>query len=183
LANRKDVDVWSLDECHFQQHGSRIAMWAPPEENDPVLLMAPVRKSISLFGAVCVGDGRLTTRFEKRFDAISFKRFIIQLLRHRKNGKKIVALLENARYHHAVLLKPFLLKYKKHLKLESLPAYSPGLNPIERVWKLTRNLCTHNIYFENLTQLIDSINCQFSQWKKPNDVLYKLCCINFRNRY
>src|SRR5271165_1210131 len=31
--------------------------------------------------------------------------------------------------------------------------YSPDLNPIERVWKLTRQLCLHNVYFAKLDQV------------------------------
>jgi len=177
LAKRKDTDLWSLDECHFQQHGTRIAMWVPPEEKDPVVLLAPTRKSVSLFGAVNVSDGRLVTRFEKQFDAMTFKAFLIQLLRHRKKGKRIVVMLDNARYHHAKVLREFLRKKRKVLRLEFLPAYSPELNPIERVWKLTRRICTHNVYFEKLEQVAVSVTKQHDVWKKPNESLRRLCCI------
>ena len=36
---RKDeaVDLWALDEVHFQQQGSRCRMWIPPEDQDPVV--------------------------------------------------------------------------------------------------------------------------------------------------
>jgi len=34
-----------------------------------------------------------------------------------------------------------------------LPPYSPELNPIERVWKLTRRLATHNRYFAHVEEL------------------------------
>jgi transposase-like protein len=177
LVKRKDTDLWSLDECHFQQHGTRVAMWVPPEEKDPVVLLAPTRKSVSLFGAVNVNDGRLVTRFEKQFDAMTFKAFLIQLLRHRKKGKRIVVMLDNARYHHAKILHDFLRKNRKVLRLEFLPAYSPELNPIERVWKLTRRICTHNVYFEKLEQVTYSVTKQHDAWKKPNEALRRLCCI------
>src|ERR1700723_1034734 len=29
------VDLWSIDEVHFQQHGSRCRMWIPPEIKNP----------------------------------------------------------------------------------------------------------------------------------------------------
>jgi transposase len=178
LSKRKDTDLWSLDECHFQQHGTRVAMWVPPEEKDPVVLLAPTRKSVSLFGAVNLTDGRLVTRFEKQFDASTFKEFLIQLLRHRKKGKRIVVILDNARYHHAKILKDFLRKNRKVLHLEFLPAYSPELNPIERVWKITRRICTHNCYFELLDEVKSSVTKQHNRWKKPNETLRRLCCIN-----
>ena len=30
LARDPNLDLWSLDECHFQQHGTRCVMWVPP---------------------------------------------------------------------------------------------------------------------------------------------------------
>ena len=46
------VDLWSLDEVHFQQHGSRCRMWIPPECKHPVVLQHPTRKSVGYFGAI-----------------------------------------------------------------------------------------------------------------------------------
>ena len=34
-------------------------MWVPPEETDPVVLHAPTRKSVALFGAVNLCGGQL----------------------------------------------------------------------------------------------------------------------------
>jgi len=41
---------------------------------------------------------------------------------------------DNVRFHHAKALKPFLEKNKDKTELMFLHAYSPDLNPIERVW-------------------------------------------------
>jgi transposase len=38
--------------------------------------------------------------------------------------------LDNARYHHALILAPFLREHTAHLKLLFLPPYSPQLAPI-----------------------------------------------------
>jgi len=152
-------------------------MWVPPEDKDPVLLMAPTRKSISLFGAVHVADGRLVTQFEKKFNAIAFQDFLQHLLRHGRRGKKMIVLLDNGKYHHARALRPFLQKHRSKLSLEFLPPYSPELNPIERVWKLIRKLCTHDTYFSELDHLRDAVVKQLEPWKFPNPTLRKLCCI------
>ena len=58
-----------------------------------------------------------------------------------------------------------------------LPAYSPDLNPIERVWKLTRRLCLHNRYFGLLDGVVAAVEDQFAEWTKPNDALRRLCAI------
>ena len=90
----------------------------------------------------------------------------------------MVIILDNAKYHHAFILNPFLKQHSRTLSLQFLPAYNPKLNPIERVWKLTRKLCTHNTYFDHLEDLVDAVVRQHALWAVPNDTLRKLCCIN-----
>ena len=34
-------------------------MWVPPEETDPIVLQAPTRKSVALFGAVNLQGGQM----------------------------------------------------------------------------------------------------------------------------
>ncbi|MGH8615427.1 MAG: transposase, partial [Gammaproteobacteria bacterium] len=48
--------------------------------------------------------------------------------------------------------------------LDFLPPYSPELNPIERVWKLTRRLCLHNQYFPTLADVVSVVEKQFMSW-------------------
>ena len=152
-------------------------MWVPPEDKDPILLLAPTRKFVSLFGAVNLRNGKLVTQFEKKFNAMTFKDFLSLLLRHRRRAKMMVLFLDNAKYHHAAVLRPFLRHHRKKLGLEFLPAYSPELNPIERVWKLTRRLSTHDTYFEKIEHLIDAVTRQHAMWNNPNETLRRLCCI------
>lgn len=152
-------------------------MWVPPEEIDPVIFHAPTRKSVALFGAVNLRRGQLVTQFDSKFDTFTFENFLRKVLRHRRHGNRLVVILDNARYHHARLLAPFLFKHRRVLKLLFLPPYSPELNPIERVWKLTRSLCTHNQYFPHLEDLVKAVTNQLNLWHKPNKVLLKLCGI------
>jgi hypothetical protein len=58
-----------LDECHFQQHGTRCRMWVPPEIRDPVLLHAPTRKSVACFGAVNLRSGKFVYALTPWFNA------------------------------------------------------------------------------------------------------------------
>ena len=170
--------MWFEDECHFQQHGSRCTMWVPPEDKDPVIMHASTRKKVGVFGAVCISNGRLVTQQDDQFDANSFQAFLTRLLRHRKHGHKMIVILDNARWHHARSLKPWLKKHRGIIQLDFLPPYSPNLNPIERVWKLLRRLCTHNRYFATLEELIKVVFDQFKRWHQANETLRRLCAIN-----
>jgi transposase len=167
-----------LDECHFQQHGTRCRIWVPPEIKDPVLIHAPTRKSVACFGAVSLSTGKFVRSMCAKFDAATFETFLKTLLRHRSRGKRMVIVLDNAKYHHAVLLKPLLWKYRTVLTLLFLPPYSPQLAPIERVWKLARRMATHNRFFATLGALLTAVSTCFDRWRKPNSVLRRLCGIN-----
>jgi transposase len=152
-------------------------MWVPPEDKDPVLLHAPTRKSVACFGAVSLRTGKLVTAFEPKFNAESFQRFLALLLTHRPHDKRLALVLDNAKYHHARALQPWLHQHRKRLTLLFLPPYSPELNPIERVWKLTRRLATHNRHFPTLDAILNAVRERFELWEKPNRQLVRLCAI------
>lgn len=152
-------------------------MWVPPEDKDPILLHAPTRKSVACFGAVNLRTGQFVRRICKVFNAATFQRFLAQLLRHRMRDRRMIVVLDNARYHHAVRLAPFLHRHTAHLKLLFLPPYSPQLAPIERVWKLSRRLATHNRFFPELGELLKAVNACFNGWRRPNAILRRLCRI------
>jgi transposase len=152
-------------------------MWVPPEDKDPVVMHAPTRKSMALFGAVSIRSGKLVHMTAPVFNAATFGEFLTKLIRRKARNKKMLIILDNARYHHAVMIHPWLKKYRKSIGLLFLPPYSPDLNPIERVWKLTRKLCTHNQYFPHLDLLIEKVSSQMNRWGRRNDELHKLCCI------
>jgi transposase len=173
------VDLWAIDEVHFQQHGSRCQMWIPPETKDPVLLHAPTRRSIGYFGAVRLRDGRFHfCRETARFNGMSFFAFLKSLRRTSlRAGRRVVVITDNAKYHHALLHKPWREQKADLFALDYLPPYSPELNPIERVWKLTRRRCLHNRYFSRLEDVIAAVELEFSQWTRCNDTLRRLCAI------
>ena len=58
-----------------------------------------------------------------------------------------------------------------------LMVFQPRLNPMERVWKLTRRLRTHNRYFPDLEKLVDTVFDLFALWRTPNQTLRRLCAV------
>lgn len=177
--NDPGVELWALDEVHFQQHGSRCRMWVPPELKDPVLLHHPTRKSVGYFGAVHLADGRFVYRREsERFNAASFAAFMEELSRQRRCGQRMVVIADNAKYHHGRLHQAWREAQAETFALEFLPPHSPELNPIERVWKLTRRLCLHNRYFPTLEAVIQAVERTLARWQLGNPILRRLCAIN-----
>jgi transposase len=178
IAN-DNIDVWSLDEVHFQQYGSRCQMWVPPEVKEPVLLHHPTRRSVGYFGAVRIRDGKFV--YQREDDSFNGDTFWTFLKRLRKASchaqRKVYVILDNARYHHARLHKQWRELCSPTFTLLFLPAYSPELNPIERVWKLTRKLSIHNRYFPTLCHVVETVESQFNKWSKKSEDLRRLCVV------
>jgi len=99
------VDLWALDEVHFQQQGSRCRMWVPPETRDPVVYHHPTRKSVGYFAAVRLRDGEFLFRRESgRFNGESFWEFLkVFRAASAVTGRRVVAISDNAQYHRSKL--------------------------------------------------------------------------------
>ena len=99
------VDLWALDEVHFQQQGSRCRMWVPPAIKDPVVYHHPTRKSVGYFAAVRLRDGEFLFRREAgKFNGASFWAFL-QTFREASavDGRRVLAISDNASYHRSKL--------------------------------------------------------------------------------
>ncbi len=138
------------------------------------------RFKLSALGALS-RQGQLIILQTKVFNALTFKTFLEKLLLEAKVGynkkgkrKKILLVLDNAKYHHAKLLQPWLEEVKDILELCFLPAYSPELNAIERFWKKTRRNVTHNRFFISLDNLAYDLKMYWNQFKDQNQELEKL---------
>ena len=168
-----------MDEVHFQQHGSRCRMWIPPESKDPVVFHHPTRRSVGYYGAVRLRDGKFTYRREPdKFNSESCWAFLKQLRRTSCHaGRRVAVIADNASYHHAKLHKAWREGCADRFTLEFLPPYSPDLNPVERVWKLTRRMCLHNRYFPELTGIIESVEERFGLWRSGDNTLRRLCAV------
>lgn len=154
-------------------------MWVPPEAKDPVVLHHPTRKSVGYFAAVRLRDGKfIYARESGRFNGMTFWKFLKYLRKcSRRAGRRVVVITDNAKYHHNKLHAQWRMEQQPDFELSYLPPYSPELNPIERVWKLTRRLWLHNRYFPILDKVTDAVEAQFASWTKPNESLRRLCTV------
>ncbi len=71
--------------------------------------------------------------------------------------------VDNARYHHARILQPWLHSPERRVKLKFLPAYAPHLNPIERLWGVMHDCITHNRHYATFNQFTEAIFNFFRQ--------------------
>lgn len=173
IRKKGNFEIYFEDECHFQRNTTIVRAWflkgTTPEIKSP-----PVREKISVMGAMGMDNGQLVTMNAEIFNAESFKVFVKRIIKCARTERKILLVLDNARFHHAIINREFLKSIKDKIELMYLPAYSPELNPIESFWKKTRRGVTHNRYFESLVEEGECLNRFFKIFKKPNDVLTSL---------
>jgi transposase len=171
------VDIWFEDEVHFTLHSTITRMWSPIG-HQPKVLFAPNRQKVGYFGTVNVNTGELFTQTAYPFNGETFEQFMRSFLTTKQlHGRKIVMILDNARWHKPVTRK-LMEEYPESFEFLYLPPYSPDLNPIERVWRITRRKCTHNKYFQILETLVDVLDSFFKELAVPNKILKSLCAIN-----
>lgn len=166
------IQLWCQDEVHFQRHSTLTRMWSFKGQQ-PRVLSASTREKVGYFGALNLKTGRLLTQEAATFNSETFGDFVHYLLRHTR--AKLYLILDNAPWHRARALKEFFLQHPQRLERIFLPSYSPELNPIERVWRITRRQVTHNRYFSSTDDLRIALNHQFARWEESNLALRVLC--------
>lgn len=104
------------------------------------------RQRLNVVGALERGTNKVITQIGKtNCNALSFLNFIKKLERRYADKTKIILILDNARAHHAKLVKAHV--ENSPVELWYLPAYSPNLNLIERLWKFTKGRLLKNHYY------------------------------------
>ena len=90
-----------------------------------------------------------------KINADSIAAFLVALRRQHPEKCKIHIIWDNAGYHHDKRIKVFAKSLA--IELHYLPAYSPNLNPIERLWKFMRQRVMYNKYYEKFSEFNDSV--------------------------
>lgn len=154
--------------------------WSKKGEQPVIIQKQSKRERHTLFGAVNPITGEVIVQKAEKGNAKTFMKYLKKVLHHYKESKgKIHMILDNVRYHHARILKPFLEKHKDRIELFFLPAYSPDFNPIERVWWYMRKKISNNRYVDSLKDRMKQFWKMFSQYQKPNEFIVDLCNLNF----
>ena len=131
-------------------------------------------ESVKLTGILNYETGSVYVEETEEFNAEVFLGFLKRILTLYPEGK-IVMVLDNARVHHAKLLKEFL-DSNPRLTLMFLPPYSPNLNIIEGLWKWLKDTCINNVFFSKLYQITLAVR-KFIAWVNavPGQVIDRLC--------
>lgn len=179
--NEKLIPVFQ-DEVHFQAQTTITRKWAE-KGSKPKVMSKPGKNNVAYSGFVIPETGELTVTkpgwFNYESVIQSFREFI--KTKPCPDGKKYCIILDNAPWHKKairLIWTEALAEYsdiRENMEYISLPPYSPDLNPIEQVWRITRREKTHNRYFCSLEKLTNTLDRYFAEFFNPNKQLRNLC--------
>ena len=170
------------DEVHFQIQTTVTAGWYK-KGSAPKVKSFPGRFKTSYSGFVIPESGVLFTAKPEKFNYESTIDSIRAFITAHPvpEGKKYALVMDNAPWHKKVMRLvdteklPEYEDIRKSISFIKLPPYSPDLNPIEQVWRITRRENTHNVFFASLPALEETVDSAFKAWSIPNNQLKTLC--------
>ena len=115
------------------------------------------RKRLNIQGALDLETFQFTFVEGEKINAQTTRQMLEKLERNNQTMTAIHVFVDNARYHHAKILQPWLDSPERRVKLHFLPAYAPHLNPIERLWGVMHDWVTHNHHYATFNQFTEAI--------------------------
>ena len=146
---RSGFPLYFMDGVH-PQHNSRPSHGWILKGETKALLTNTGRKRLNINGAVNIDTKALVTHIGETVNAQSTIVLLKKILTRHKKDEKIYIVCDNAGYYRSRLVNEFLERNKK-IELVFLPAYSPFLNLVERVWKYFNKMILYNKYYETFS--------------------------------
>ena len=153
---RPDEMVAFSDAVH-PTHQSHPAHGWFPKGQKTALMASSGRKRLNIQGALDLETFQFTFVEAEKINAQTTKQMLEKLERNNPTMTAIHVYLDNARYHHAKMLQPWLNSPERRVKLHFLPSYAPHLNPIERLWGVMHKWVTHNQHYATFDQFSEAI--------------------------
>jgi len=179
LAKQGKVHLFFIDAVHFLYAPFLCFLWCFQR----VFVKAPAgRKRVNILGALNAITKKV--HFKSTDDTVNKQTivdFLYQLRIYYHDMKPIYIVLDNARYHHAKIVRE--LAEKLNIKLLYLPPYSPNLNIIERLWKFLKKKCLYGRYYDSFEKFKLEITNQLEKINNSNiytNELVSLLSLNFQ---
>ena len=151
-----DESVVFADAVHPEYQSRPAHGWFPKDEKVAIKATSG-RKRLNIHGAFDLETSRLTWVESERISAETTLSLLQKLEAAYPEKRVVHVFLDNARYHHAKMLQPWLERPDCRIRLHFLPPYAPHLNPIERLWGIMHEHITHNRHYPTFGEFVDAV--------------------------
>jgi hypothetical protein len=169
-------EEWELlfvDEATVRRHPTLTAQWCLLEEI-PEVPTGDDHTRVHVYGAVAPLTGRTHYHISAELGKGEFAQFLRHLLASHP-GTRLLVIHDRGEQHKGAPVDAVVQEAQGRLVLKAQPAYSPELNPQERIWKWLRRVVTHNHWFAALAEQIEAIRNFFRYLAGVKDQVRHLC--------
>jgi len=140
------------DEASFWLDGTLHRTWSRVGVQPRVDTFG-MRKTAHVFGAISIERRPyFVYQFASVFNGRTFLDYLKELTR-RCPRRKVFLIIDNGPCHQLDARgRQWLDEHRHRLELFRLPSYSPQLNGIEGVWKVTKKKTTHNRFYRTVDE-------------------------------
>ena len=157
------------DEASFWLDGTLHVTWSRVGVQPRVDTFG-ARKTAHVYGAVSIEPRPyFVYQFATVFNGGTFLHFLKELVR-RCPRRKVFLVIDNGPCHQLEDAgQHWLADHRHRIELFRLPSYSPELNGIEGVWKVTKKTTTHNRFYRTVDERDAALISTFETFKAhPN---------------
>lgn len=168
--------VYFVDAAHFVLAPFLGFLWSLTR----IFIPAPSgRQRFNVLGALNALTHELITVTNVTYITAETVCALLQKLAALNLGVPITLFLDNARYQKCALVTTTAANL--HIELCFLPAYSPNLNLIERLWKFVKKQCLYSKYYADFATFKEAIETCLSETRTTHkSALDSLITLNFQ---
>lgn len=155
-----DEAIMFMDAVHPEHQSQAMYGWMPKGETK-TLPTTNKQYRLHINGAIELSSRNTFIEEYETINAQSIISFLKQL--EQQTGYRTIHIIcDNGRANKNKELKAYLLQTTR-IKIHYLPAYSPNLNSIERLWKLLREHVCYNKYYTTFADFTDAVRGFFQE--------------------
>lgn len=168
----EDWELLFVDEATVRRHPTLTAQWCLVDDV-PEVPTGDIHTRMHVYGAVAPLSGRTHYHLSPELGQAEFAQFLRQLLAYQP-GKPLLIIHDRGAQHKGAAVEEVVREASGRLMLKAQPAYSPELNPQERIWKWLRRVVTHHHWLATLHAQIGAIRNFFRYLAGVKDQVRRL---------
>jgi hypothetical protein len=169
----EDCELILVGEATVRRHLTWTVQWCLVE-GVPEVPTGDDHTKVYGYGVVAPLTGRTHYLVSPELGQAEFAQFLRQLLVYHP-GKRLLVIHDRGAQHKWADIEEVVREAAGRLVLKPQPAYSPELNPQERIWKWLRHVVTRNHWFATLREQIEAIHNFFRYLAGMKDQVRRLC--------
>jgi transposase len=171
----EDCELIFVDEATVRRHPTLTAQWCVIEDV-PAVPTGDDHTKVHVYGAVAPLTGRTHYYVSPTLGQEEVAQFLRHLLAYHP-GKRLLVIHDRGAQHRGAAVEDIIRESNGQLMLKPQPAYSPELNPQERIWTWLRRVVTHHHWFATLREPVEAIRHFFRTLAGVKAQVQRLCSL------